>query len=202
MQVAAGTQGTHFPQKVLRQHGIKALGDARVQPGAVLRLQRNQRGLRLGVRPDGAVLARMKVRQRQAADAKHFERALDALAVGRGQTRGGGGVHLREFGVQRGPALRFGLPRPPALAHRLDADTSGVLVLGRHPKALAKLEGSSAVVAGVRNTLSNGIATVEGYMGTTIDDWQSFRRAGDNGTLRVRIMAYAAGTDNMALVRG
>jgi tRNA pseudouridine32 synthase / 23S rRNA pseudouridine746 synthase len=36
-------------------------------------------------------------------------------------------------------ALRFGLPRAPALAHRLDADTSGVLVLGRHPKALAKL---------------------------------------------------------------
>jgi RluA family pseudouridine synthase len=36
-------------------------------------------------------------------------------------------------------ALRFGLLRSPALAHRLDADTSGVLVLGRHPKALAKL---------------------------------------------------------------
>ena len=36
-------------------------------------------------------------------------------------------------------ALRYGLPRPPGLAHRLDADTSGVLVLGRHPKALAKL---------------------------------------------------------------
>ncbi len=36
-------------------------------------------------------------------------------------------------------ALRFGLPRPPALAHRLDADTAGVLVLGRHPKALARL---------------------------------------------------------------
>src|SRR5260221_556691 len=35
--------------------------------------------------------------------------------------------------------LRFGLPRQPALAHRLDADTSGVLVLGRHPKALSKL---------------------------------------------------------------
>src|SRR5260221_6059227 len=35
--------------------------------------------------------------------------------------------------------LRFGLPRPPALAHQLHADTSGVLVLGRHPKALAKL---------------------------------------------------------------
>ncbi len=36
-------------------------------------------------------------------------------------------------------ALRFGLPRMPALAHRLDRDTSGCLVLGRHRKALAHL---------------------------------------------------------------
>src|SRR5579885_1621900 len=36
-------------------------------------------------------------------------------------------------------ALRFGLPRQPALAHRLDRDTSGCLVLGRHRKALALL---------------------------------------------------------------
>src|ERR1700761_6311222 len=36
-------------------------------------------------------------------------------------------------------ALRFGLPRDPALAHRLDRDTSGCLVLGRHHKALEKL---------------------------------------------------------------
>ncbi len=36
-------------------------------------------------------------------------------------------------------ALRFGLPRAPALAHRLDRDTSGCLVLGRHRKALATL---------------------------------------------------------------
>lgn len=36
-------------------------------------------------------------------------------------------------------ALRFGLPQPPHLAHRLDRDTSGCLVLGRHRKALARL---------------------------------------------------------------
>lgn len=36
-------------------------------------------------------------------------------------------------------ALRFGLPKPPALAHRLDRDTSGCLILGRHAKALRKL---------------------------------------------------------------
>src|SRR5256886_13918148 len=54
------------------------------------------------------------------------------------------------FAVHKGPkggesledhfgALRFGLPRAPALAHRLDRDTSGCLVLGRHRKALATL---------------------------------------------------------------
>lgn len=36
-------------------------------------------------------------------------------------------------------SLRFGLPRRPETAHRLDKDTSGCLVLGRHPKALARL---------------------------------------------------------------
>src|SRR4051794_22912035 len=35
--------------------------------------------------------------------------------------------------------LRFGLPRPPELAHRLDKDTSGCLVLGRHAGALRRL---------------------------------------------------------------
>lgn len=47
----------------------------------------------------------------------------------------GGGPNLE----QGFDALRFGLPRPPALAHRLDRDTSGCLVLGRHPKALRRL---------------------------------------------------------------
>ena len=37
------------------------------------------------------------------------------------------------------PYLQFGLPRPPALAHRLDRGTSGCLVLGRHPQAITQL---------------------------------------------------------------
>jgi len=54
------------------------------------------------------------------------------IAVHRGPK---GGASLEDyFG-----ALRFGLPRAPALAHRLDRDTSGCLVLGRHRKALAQL---------------------------------------------------------------
>jgi tRNA pseudouridine32 synthase/23S rRNA pseudouridine746 synthase len=46
-----------------------------------------------------------------------------------------GGVSFEDYF----DVLRFGLPRPPALAHRLDKDTSGCLVLGRHRKALAHL---------------------------------------------------------------
>lgn len=54
------------------------------------------------------------------------------IAVHRGPK---GGANLEDgFG-----ALRFGLPRDPALAHRLDRDTAGCLVLGRHRKALEKL---------------------------------------------------------------
>jgi len=47
----------------------------------------------------------------------------------------GGGPNLEQYF----DALRFGVSRPPGLAHRLDRDTSGCLVLGRHRKALAKL---------------------------------------------------------------
>lgn len=36
-------------------------------------------------------------------------------------------------------SLRFGLPRKPEAAHRLDKDTSGCLLLGRHSRAIAHL---------------------------------------------------------------
>ncbi|MBO6525752.1 amidohydrolase [Erythrobacter sp.] len=39
-------------------------------------------------------------------------------------------------------------------------------------------------------------------MGTTIEDWQAFRRAGDKGALTLRIMSYAAGPDQMELIAG
>ncbi len=58
------------------------------------------------------------------------------LAVHRGPPNSDPG---RECLQDNFDALRFGLPRPPALAHRLDRDTSGCLVLGRHHKALAQL---------------------------------------------------------------
>ncbi len=49
--------------------------------------------------------------------------------------------------------------------------------------------------------LSMGI-TGAADMGTTLEDWQTFRRAGDAGSLRMRIMSYAAGTEAMELIGG
>lgn len=47
----------------------------------------------------------------------------------------GGGENLEQYF----DALRFGLPRLPALAHRLDRETSGCLILGRNRHALATM---------------------------------------------------------------
>lgn len=44
--------------------------------------------------------------------------------------------------------------------------------------------------------------TAAADMGTTIEDWQAFRRAGDAGRLTLRIMAYAGGPDAMTLIGG
>jgi len=44
-------------------------------------------------------------------------------------------LHLGQFL----DSLSFGLPNKPELAHRLDRDTSGCLILGRHRQALKRL---------------------------------------------------------------
>jgi hypothetical protein len=49
--------------------------------------------------------------------------------------------------------------------------------------------------------ISNGITAVAD-MGTTIEDWQTFRRAGDSGALKIRIMSYADSNATMELIAG
>ena len=51
--------------------------------------------------------------------------------------QGGTGIKRQLDGML--DALRFGLPDRPRLVHRLDKDTSGVLLLGRTPGSAAKL---------------------------------------------------------------
>jgi predicted amidohydrolase YtcJ len=49
--------------------------------------------------------------------------------------------------------------------------------------------------------LRNGVTAV-GDMASTIDDWMTYRRAGDTGRLQVRIMTYAASVPEMILIGG
>jgi predicted amidohydrolase YtcJ len=59
----------------------------------------------------------------------------------------------------------------------------------------------NALVEAQKILHSYGI-TAAADMGTSIEDWQAFRRAGDEGRLTLRIMAYAAGPDAMNLIGG
>lgn len=49
--------------------------------------------------------------------------------------------------------------------------------------------------------LQNGITAIAD-MGTSVEDWNVFRRAGDAGVLKVRIISYAAGIDPALAVAG
>jgi tripartite-type tricarboxylate transporter receptor subunit TctC len=49
--------------------------------------------------------------------------------------------------------------------------------------------------------LANGLTAVAD-MGTSTDDWLAMRRAGDAGTLKVRIMSYAGGIEPLIQVAG
>ncbi len=58
-----------------------------------------------------------------------------------------------------------------------------------------------ALAEAQESLLSRGLTTVTD-MGATIEDWQTYRRAGDLGSLRIRIMAYARGIEAMELMGG
>jgi predicted amidohydrolase YtcJ len=47
----------------------------------------------------------------------------------------------------------------------------------------------------------NGVTAV-GDMDATVDDWMTYRRAGDTGRLQTRLMTYAHGIDDMLLMGG
>jgi len=49
--------------------------------------------------------------------------------------------------------------------------------------------------------LANGLTTVAD-MGTSAEDWAVMRRAGDGGTLNLRILSYASGIDNLLAIAG
>jgi tRNA pseudouridine32 synthase/23S rRNA pseudouridine746 synthase len=116
------------------------------------------------------------------------------LSVHRGPK---GGASLEDYFDM----LRFGLPRAPALAHRLDRDTSGCLVLGRHRKALAALgkrfrnglidKTYWAVVEGMPDGDEGEIALPLGRLDATRGWWMKHDPQGQPAVTRWKVLGRA-----------
>jgi predicted amidohydrolase YtcJ len=74
-------------------------------------------------------------------------------------------------------------------------------LVGKFVPAPKPLERDIALGEAQKKLHSLGITAIAD-MGTSMDDWQSYRRAGDAGWLTVRIFAYAAGINNMVAIAG
>ena len=79
-------------------------------------------------------------------------------------------------------------------------DSAQELVGKAVPKPLPK-DLAAAFLKAQAILLGFGI-TATADMGTTLDDWMTFRRAGDVGSLRIRIMSYGAGLDDTIRIGG
>jgi tRNA pseudouridine32 synthase/23S rRNA pseudouridine746 synthase len=101
------------------------------------------------------------------------------------------------------PHLSFGLPRPPKLAHRLDKDTSGCLVLARHPKAW-KLAGDLFAQSRARKTYwavvegepDDEAGTIELPLAPKSPDrgwWMKVDEAGQPATTHWRVLGRGTG---------
>lgn len=63
------------------------------------------------------------------------------------------------------------------------------------------VENDLALMKAQEILLSQGVTTIAD-MGTTMQQWQSFRRAGDKGQLEIRIISYASEIGNMIAIGG
>ena len=79
-------------------------------------------------------------------------------------------------------------------------DAAADLIANFVPAPLPR-ERDLALTKAQDHLLSLGITAIAD-MGTSVDDWLTFRRAGDTGSLRVRIISYAAGVEPMIAIGG
>jgi predicted amidohydrolase YtcJ len=79
-------------------------------------------------------------------------------------------------------------------------DAAMSLVDKAKPKPLAR-DVDRALYLAQQKLLEQGITTIAD-MGTTIEEWQAYRRAGDKKQLAVRIISYGGDIENMALIAG
>ncbi|MBA4355768.1 MAG: metal-dependent hydrolase, partial [Novosphingobium sp.] len=98
-------------------------------------------------------------------------------------------------------------PAGGKLERAADGSPQGVLVDAAMELVSARVpaprpDDRDVALATAQQILFKRGVTAVADMGTSIEDWQAYRRAGDANKLYVRIMAYAAGTEQMILIGG
>lgn len=78
---------------------------------------------------------------------------------------------------------------------------AAMALIERHVPPPTPRDRNSAFLKAQEALLSAGI-TATADMGTSVDDWLVYRRMGDQGQLRIRIMSYAAGIEPALQVAG
>jgi len=99
-----------------------------------------------------------------------------------------------------GFALNTQAPTGGRIENGLFVDAAMSLIDSRIPSP-TPTEQDAALVAVQRMMLSNGL-TAAADMGTAPDEWDAMNRAGQAGTLGVRIMSYAGGIPGMKAING
>ncbi|WP_082384672.1 amidohydrolase [Erythrobacter sp. SG61-1L] len=107
------------------------------------------------------------------------------------------GITAKTADPDGGRILRTGATRNPA---GVLVDNAQKLVDSKVPKP--RPEDRDLAFLTAQDMLIRQGVTAVADMGISIDDWQSYRRAGDSGQLRIRIMAYAGSVEDMALIGG
>jgi predicted amidohydrolase YtcJ len=99
-----------------------------------------------------------------------------------------------------GFALNTQAPAGGRIENGLFVDAAMGLIEAKIP-APTPAEQDAALGAAQRLMLSNGL-TAAADMGTAPDEWAAMKRAGDAGTLDVRILSYAGGIPGMRAING
>jgi tRNA pseudouridine32 synthase/23S rRNA pseudouridine746 synthase len=100
--------------------------------------------------------------------------------------------------------LRFGFQRPPVPVHRLDADTSGCLLLARNPKSLKRFAGAFearlvrkrylGVLAGIPDIKGGTIELALTKISSAADGWRMIpARKGKAATTEWQVLAELGG---------
>lgn len=107
------------------------------------------------------------------------------------------GINARTADPAGGRIIRKAASREPA---GVLVDQAMTLVLSHVPPPRPQ-DRDLALHAAQQDLFSHGVTAVAD-MGTSIEDWMTFRRAGDAGRLQLRIMSYASGIADMLLIGG